>query len=582
MSSSDQTIDLKQFRKGKKLGEGSFGEVFEVTEITTKKVYAAKISFSTMDQTSRESIINLSREININAGMNHPAILQFIGFSPTNFQQENKPVIITELSSNGPLSDIIDYESRGLAIPGWDSTKKLITIFGIASGMSYLHSHNIIHRDLKPENVLTDDRLFPKISDFGFSKKISSSSSMSLQSITALKGTPSYLSPEIIERQEYTKAGDVYAFGIIVYEIMMAQRAYNDFDLFKLYKSVINGERPPIDNFVPLPYQELIKKCWSQDPETRPTFEQIVDELQNDEFITDLVDENDYRSYIEFINEYRSTFDKNKRILKIEDFIQNHQSKSFQKVSIIDFKNDRLNSRKILPPKFFKELNEINQKLVEESYNDPDAQYLIGTYLIEGTHSFPRNIEYGIKYLERSNENDCVDSALYLSEMYKNGKVIPQDLQKSKEYLLNAEKFDDGRVYNELGKMMKKEGKNDDAKKYFEKGVQKYNPESMFDLGRILISDISDENANEGLKLIKLSNNQEYMQANKYLKIYDKMNRIRSFDELPLKIQLFIVDHVENDDKKIIIDENHMKILYDNNVLESPGLIKALKTFLGV
>ena len=257
MIKSDRTLDLSQFEKGTKLGEGSFGEVFEAIEKSTRNKYAAKISFTSIDENTQETIFNLFREVNINASMNHPSIIHFLGFSPTNFKNEPKPVIISELSTNGPLSNIIECEARGMSIPGWDSTKKLITIFGIASGMSYLHKHNILHRDLKPENILTDDRLFPKISDFGLSKRISNNTTTTFQSKTAVKGTPSYLSPEIIKNQNYTKSGDVYAFGIIVYEIMMAKRAFEGFDLFRLYNSIVNGERPTIDSTVPDSYRIL-------------------------------------------------------------------------------------------------------------------------------------------------------------------------------------------------------------------------------------------------------------------------------------------------------------------------------------
>lgn len=88
-----------------------------------------------------------------------------------------------------------------------------------------------------------------------------------------------------------------------------------------------------------------------------------------------------------------------------------------------------------MPLKFFNELDESCQNLVNESINDPEAQYLIGTYLIEGNRGFQRNIEYGVKYLERSNENGCPDSALYLCEMYQKGEIIPQDLKNAKECL---------------------------------------------------------------------------------------------------------------------------------------------------
>ena len=158
---------------------------------------------------------------------------------------------------------------------------------------------------------------------------------MTLQSNASIKGTPAYLSLEIIKNKEYTKASDVYAFGVIVYEIMMEKRAFDDFTghIMELYYLISK-----IDDTVPEPYRKLIERCWSQNKEAWPSFQQIVNELQNDEFITEMVNENDYQSYIQYINEYQSTFDKDKKIIKIENFFQNNINKSFQKVSIPDYK----------------------------------------------------------------------------------------------------------------------------------------------------------------------------------------------------------------------------------------------------
>lgn len=91
-----------------------------------------------------------------------------------------------------------------------------------------MHSKNLLHRDFKLANILTDDHLLPKIADFGLSKKYSKDGfASSTQSISGLKGTPVYLSPEIIENQTYTPAGDIYAFGIVVYEIISNEPLYS-------------------------------------------------------------------------------------------------------------------------------------------------------------------------------------------------------------------------------------------------------------------------------------------------------------------------------------------------------------------
>lgn len=91
--------------------------------------------------------------------------------------------------------------------------------------MSYLHSNNILHSDLTLTNIFIDEFLLPKIVDFGFSTIKQEIDPKSKE----IKGTPMYISPEKWEKTEYIKAGDVYAFGIFLYEIVT-----NDKTIWKL------------------------------------------------------------------------------------------------------------------------------------------------------------------------------------------------------------------------------------------------------------------------------------------------------------------------------------------------------------
>ena len=225
-------LDLKRFKKQSKIGQGSFGQVFKVVENDTEDIYAAKISFTKLDENDKKFLTNLKREVNILSKLNHPSVLKFIGYSPIDFNQNSFPVIITEYSPNGSLEDILKLERRSISHESWSDTKKLINIYGIASAMKYLHSHKIIHRDLKPANILEDDELFPKIADFGLSKIVhSNAESMTSQSTIGFKGTPIYNAPEIWLNYDYSKAGDVYSFSLIFYEIFSLNQPFKNYEL---------------------------------------------------------------------------------------------------------------------------------------------------------------------------------------------------------------------------------------------------------------------------------------------------------------------------------------------------------------
>lgn len=242
-------------------------------------------------------IVNLSREVDIISSLCHPCICQFIGYSPNNFKNVSKPVIITEFVPNGLLDNFIEMERNGIGHQDWDDTKKLINIFGIASGIKYLHDHDIIHRDLKPANILIDEMLYPKIADFGLSKKIPGEKHETNDKIdsSGFKGTYAYCAPEIIQRNEYSFKSDVYAFGIMVYEILTSKIHYEGFNQFSIILEISNGLSLEFDQSIPYCYRKLINKCCSYDPQERPHFSEIVRDLKNDpRFITKNVNEEDF------------------------------------------------------------------------------------------------------------------------------------------------------------------------------------------------------------------------------------------------------------------------------------------------
>ena len=114
--------------------------------------------------------------------------------------------------------------------------------------MMILHNHNVIDRDLKPENVLIDKDFYPCITDFGLSKFFDPDHSKN-QSMSGC-GTIAYMAPEVILSNEFNIKADVYAFGILMYELLSGVRAYKDifskrnFTIFSFHRDIINGYRP--------------------------------------------------------------------------------------------------------------------------------------------------------------------------------------------------------------------------------------------------------------------------------------------------------------------------------------------------
>lgn len=328
LTTEDPFFDINQLIVEKELGSGAFGNVYSAKCKENSQTYAVKVSKIKVNEETRYSDETLSifREINLMSSFNFPTILKFIGYSPTNFKGIYYPTIIMEFCPKKTLADIIDLENKGLSPEGWNETKKLISIYGIAAGMKYLHKQNIIHRDLKSQNILMDDLYCPKIADFGLSKITAiteQASSLNIQSSPKTTGTPLYMAPEILAGEPYSQKGDVYAFSIIVYEIITGKTPFKNLIYPQLIIKVFDGQRPELSEDVPDHYRKLIEKCWAQSPSERPTFDNIVNELKNNHsFINDSIDEIYFQDFIHYLDNYQSTFDLYKKHIMFDDFIK--------------------------------------------------------------------------------------------------------------------------------------------------------------------------------------------------------------------------------------------------------------------
>lgn len=90
----------------------------------------------------------------------------------------------------------------------------------IILGLEYLHSNNIIHRDIKPENLVMDEKGFLRITDLGIARIVKPNNSADTS------GTPGYMAPEVMCKQDHSFPVDYYAVGVIAYEFMLAKRPY--------------------------------------------------------------------------------------------------------------------------------------------------------------------------------------------------------------------------------------------------------------------------------------------------------------------------------------------------------------------
>ncbi|KAK8837972.1 Receptor-interacting serine/threonine-protein kinase 1 [Tritrichomonas musculus] len=136
-----------------------------------------------------------------------------------------------------------------------------------------------------------------------------------------------YIAPEVLKDLKYSKSSDVYSFSIIVYEMFNLKKPYSFIESKKEFITYVVNEKykPIIYNSCPECYKNLLQRCWSQDPEDRPSFEQILFELKtNPDFITEKINKEEFFIYARMIDEYQASFGSSIEPKAIDDIIKKY------------------------------------------------------------------------------------------------------------------------------------------------------------------------------------------------------------------------------------------------------------------
>lgn len=202
-----------------KIGEGGFGPVYKGVLANGTEVAVKRLSKSS-GQGSHEFVT----EVILMAKLQHRNLVRLLGFC----LEDEERILIYEFVPNKSLDHFIFDPNRQGHL---DWVKRYKIIEGIARGMLYLHHDSrlrIIHRDLKTSNVLLDQDMNAKISDFGLARIFGVDQTQA--STNRIVGTYGYMSPEYAVRGQFSVKSDVFAFGVVVLEIITGKKSSSFFD----------------------------------------------------------------------------------------------------------------------------------------------------------------------------------------------------------------------------------------------------------------------------------------------------------------------------------------------------------------
>lgn len=273
-------IDIDDLEVQKKsIGKGSYSSVYKAIRKLDGKEFALKVfdEDTFKDETQKKMFI---REVTLLAKLMHPCVLGLEGFFCPEDDSGKNPLIMTEFMPNGDLFAMLKKISHNNKnnVEGdvnFDTTCLMITAFGIAVGMRHVHRLGCIHRDLKPANIMLNGDLEPKIADFGLAKCSDGMQSM-------IGGSPYWMAPELHMGQPYDASVDVYAYGVILYQILTKTIPFDGvFNAVQIREVICRGDRPKIPDTVDPFYADIVRKCWDQNPSRRPSFEHIVNRFMS-------------------------------------------------------------------------------------------------------------------------------------------------------------------------------------------------------------------------------------------------------------------------------------------------------------
>jgi eukaryotic-like serine/threonine-protein kinase len=231
------------YRLERLLGEGGMGAVYEASHLRLSRRFAVKVLIApdTEDGTPDQDVVaRFRREAELTSKLHHPHIVEIIDFN----ESQGLPYIVMELLEGESLAERLRRVGR------MTPSQAAAIVLPAASALQAAHDRGIIHRDLKPSNIFLSHREgtagdYIKIVDFGLSKTLTTPSMLTRPD--QVLGSPWYMAPEQARSAaEVTARTDVFAMGVIIYEMLVGKPPYPDANIYVVMRRILEEEPPSL------------------------------------------------------------------------------------------------------------------------------------------------------------------------------------------------------------------------------------------------------------------------------------------------------------------------------------------------
>ena len=244
------------------LGEGAFGKCFLVQTTSSLQPRVIKqIDLNPLSHTERNEAL---REAKILEKLKHPNVIRFHEVYKT---RKNKLCIVMEHADDGDLARKIDSLKETMP-----ENVVLDYFVQICLGLKHVHDRKIVHRDLKSQNIFLKKTGEVKLGDFGIAKVMTHTRDHA----RSIVGTPYYLSPEIVLNQPYSFKSDIWALGVLLYEMCTLRLPFQATSIHGLAVAITRGKYAPLPARYSKAVRDLLASLLTLDPSQRPSIDTVL------------------------------------------------------------------------------------------------------------------------------------------------------------------------------------------------------------------------------------------------------------------------------------------------------------------